>query len=513
MGQPFNVQPNPGATDPGVASFDSAGNLVLSGDVIVGRSVRLGMTAAPPYDPAALRFYSTDGKTLSMVGRDGNPGSLGASNGSTAWYNVKAYKAVGDGVHDDAPAINAAIAAAAAAGGGVVYLPAGTYSTGAGLVITADGVSIRGDGRGATIIKPVTGATFDAISTPIPAMAGTAGFIRNFVGVERLTLDCSAMASTVAGAGNGIHFYGVRYSFIRELNITGCLNFGILLDGDATNFSYSIQVEGNRIVNGGGCFMATFSEEAFVRCNDFLQANATLAATQPAFAPQSNVGYIVRLVSGYTALIMNVIGSSGTYTSAAVQVENGGPTRIEGNRFDQCRFQAIRVTAPNTLIIGNQIGNPSSVGTVEGIRLGAANTTVIGNIFDTTNGAAHFTYCVAEAGGPYTGNVIAGNNLATGTSGTVSLNAASTARVFGNPGYNPVGPLTGGSAPTVPLTTVPFTNNFGVDATVTITGGAVTVIAIGGTATGLTSGTVRVPSGQTIAITYTMVPSWVWFLD
>jgi len=49
-----------------------------------------------------------------------------AAAGST--YNVKHYGAVGNGSHDDAPAIQAAINAAAA--GGTVYVPAGTYKVG-----------------------------------------------------------------------------------------------------------------------------------------------------------------------------------------------------------------------------------------------------------------------------------------------------------------------------------------------------------------------------------------------
>ena len=44
-------------------------------------------------------------------------------------YNVRDYGAAGDGVKIDSPAINAAIDAAASRGGGVVWFPAGTYSS------------------------------------------------------------------------------------------------------------------------------------------------------------------------------------------------------------------------------------------------------------------------------------------------------------------------------------------------------------------------------------------------
>lgn len=67
------------------------------------------------------------------------------------------------------------------------------------------------------------------------------------------------------------------------------------------------------------------------------------------------------------------------------------------------------------------------------------------------------------------------------------------------------------TAPSVPATTVASTPIFK-DAAVTITGGTVTVIAVDGVATGLTSGTVIVPTGKTITLTYSSAPTWKWWL-
>lgn len=64
--------------------------------------------------------------------------------------------------------------------------------------------------------------------------------------------------------------------------------------------------------------------------------------------------------------------------------------------------------------------------------------------------------------------------------------------------------------PSIPATTVALQNPFWRDCAVTVTGGTVTAIAVGGTATGLTSGTVVVPSGKTITLTYSSAPTWVW---
>lgn len=70
------------------------------------------------------------------------------------------------------------------------------------------------------------------------------------------------------------------------------------------------------------------------------------------------------------------------------------------------------------------------------------------------------------------------------------------------------------TSPSVPATTVALINPFDRDAWVNVHGGTVTVIAVGGTTvSGLTAGAVRVPSRQTITITYSAAPSWDWWLD
>lgn len=84
-----------------------------------------------------------------------------------------------------------------------------------------------------------------------------------------------------------------------------------------------------------------------------------------------------------------------------------------------------------------------------------------------------------------------------------------------NTGANPPGANTtaGFTQPSVPATGVAFTNTFGVDCTVYVTGGTVTGIAIGGLTTGATSGAFRVQARETITLTYSVAPTWQWFGD
>lgn len=65
--------------------------------------------------------------------------------------------------------------------------------------------------------------------------------------------------------------------------------------------------------------------------------------------------------------------------------------------------------------------------------------------------------------------------------------------------------------PAVPATAVALANPTGVDCTVYVAGGTITVIAINGTATGLIAGTFHLAANATITLTYTVAPTtFLW---
>ena len=78
--------------------------------------------------------------------------------------SVKDFGAVGNGVANDSPAIQAAINYLESIDGGVLYFPAGTYGIDAPLVVPG-GVSLRGESEYATILKKTT-ATATSIYNP-----------------------------------------------------------------------------------------------------------------------------------------------------------------------------------------------------------------------------------------------------------------------------------------------------------------------------------------------------------
>ncbi len=435
------------------------------------------------------------------------------------WFDVMQYGAVGDGVTIDSGAISLALTAAQTAGGGIVYFPPGhRFSIAATITIPADNILLLGGGW-SSVIAPTSGVqsmSGDVIATPLPTAPGQSGFIRNYVGVVNLAIDGTGLIPGPAqGQGNGIHFYGTRYSLIDRVLITHSPNWGVLLDGDNTapgnNFGFDNLV--TRCVFdlcAGNIYCTNNEANDFVE-NRFKWAGGVTAVNQPLFGAGDTVAMHLRLSSGYNYAAGNVFGKGGTYTTPAVRCENSGPCRIIGNRFEQVRNQAIVLNGGNHEFIGNALGSPgSAIAGVPAIQLGSSRNRVVGNSFDTTAGGANYTYCVAESGGPYVDNIVADNHFIAGTAGLVNLNAASTDKVHHNSGYNPVGAL---AAPAIPASAVAQTNTTGLDVTVYVNGGTVSAVAVGGTPTGQTGGAFRVPAGQTITLTYTVAPTWTWYGD
>lgn len=68
----------------------------------------------------------------------------------------------------------------------------------------------------------------------------------------------------------------------------------------------------------------------------------------------------------------------------------------------------------------------------------------------------------------------------------------------------------GFSTPAVPLTTVPVQNISGVPFSVVISAGTVTLVTVNGTTVGTGDGTYTVPAGASIAVTYSVAPTWAW---
>jgi hypothetical protein len=163
------------------------------------------------------------------------------------------------------------------------------------------------------------------------------------------------------------------------------------------------------------------------------------------------------------------------------------------------------VNDQKTSVIGCHMFGFSGVGGV-GIQLsGTQNSTIHSNIIDgcyigvgysgTTSGIDvgdnKFLNCPNPIGGSPVGT---SNRIRPSQQG---LTASTT--------FVPV-------TPAIPASTVPFTNNTGFTARVSIAGGTFTVVTLNTIAVGVSGNTWsgEVQPGETIAITYSSVPSWWW---
>ena len=100
------------------------------------------------------------------------------------------------------------------------------------------------------------------------------------------------------------------------------------------------------------------------------------------------------------------------------------------------------------------------------------------------------------------------NNNVYGNDTDGILKSGSNSITQNNMGYNPVGAV---GPPSVPATTVNYTNAYGYPCIVVVFGGSVTDIDLDDVSTGLTTGSFTIPPSGTINITYSSVPTWKWW--
>lgn len=112
-------------------------------------------TASFPFGGSASTFTVTSTFTANII-------SANVINSTNSWLNVKYYGAKGDGVTNDVPAFQAALAAVGV--GGTVFVPNATYYLDNFWIIPGS-TTLQCDGNGATILKhginvPLVGANF-----------------------------------------------------------------------------------------------------------------------------------------------------------------------------------------------------------------------------------------------------------------------------------------------------------------------------------------------------------------
>ena len=286
--------------------------------------------------------------------------------------------------------------------------------------------------------------------------------------------------------------------------------YGIALVSDSAantiTHVYGVRVYLDQCGNDGLYGLVSHASGNFTNVNFATLTVSKAGRSGVSSPPAESASYGLRIDKSAGSLVgvhftdLNIEGcaESGGYLANIEELEISGG-RINNNRhkasagiYNECGLYI--VNCPNYRLSGLRVGDKDSAGLSYS---GEAHGQKWG-IYDNGGG-----------GDDIIANCDVTDQYTAGGAG-IYLADGSKVRVSGCPGYNPRGAL---GPPAVPASTVAYTNAYGVDCTVHVTGGTVTVIAVGGTTTGLTSGSFRVPNGGTITITYSVVPTWVFLGD
>jgi Pectate lyase superfamily protein len=416
-------------------------------------------------------------------------------------YNVMEYGAKGDGTTDDTAAITAAISAAVTAGQAngtnyaEVYFPPAVYL-------------ISGN--------PTTGgATNGSAQIPIPVIPVTA---QKFVLVLKGTADATALyhwqqttpqeagvvLRTTYNAGNTIPATG-------EVSVVGgpTPHFGYGSGGTFSNMLLTIDgitVEIPQNGNIGGFDLRGVAEANIWTASVLARSTVTGAPSIPSpnwsfglYMPQTNnndncnIGYYSCEGLVYGLIITEHIQANSLrlincFDGLVIWPSSGFPHRnvIAYASIENCT-QCIVFASTATMKVDIQSVD---------IEWGT------GHIINDSHNAAYGTIGIGSNGNDGSTLNTALSDATTGVNGGKFLKVVNLDQGVGST-----------TAPGIPSSTTALTNPFWRDAMVTITGGTVTGIAVDGvTQLVATPGTVLVPSGKTITLTYSSAPTWQWML-
>ena len=457
-------------------------------------------------------------------------------------YNVKSdqWGAKGDGSTDDAIALQSVLDTCRTAGGGRVFAPPGTYMLGTasrtggfGGIMNGTNTHLHGAGVESTIFKLRNSQSgTNGSGSQTAAIIGMVASNQERISYSDFTIDGNAVNQS--DRINGLLILsarGVQVQRVRVKDVSGTTNAGGLnetalfwsqLSSDVTfincdavqtgsttssdafsaGTSTSVVFDSCRAIGignsgsslGFGFTTADGREILFNNCHAYLCGGQGFHVDNANAANITHIGCI----------------SGGLATATASYPFSAGQSL--GNTFGY----VCTVACPSVKYIGCVADNNSS----NGFDL-RAGTFVVDGCSSRNNGGSGFRYSntpiVRMNGGHAEGNVVGVNIIAVADAPTIRITGGP--RLNGNTnnlqiaGTNYAAPPTNVAAPAVPASTVVQNNPFGWDATVHVAGGTVTVVAVNGVATGLIAGTFRVPAGGTITLTYTVAPTWTWYLE
>lgn len=413
-----------------------------------------------------------------------------------------AYGAVGDGTTDDTAAIQAAVTAAGTSK--LCFFPAGTYIISSPINLVSGGSYI---GTGWTsVIKQQNNANQTRL-VQWPSGTNTNCLMADIM------IDGNR-ANNTSVTCFGLYAFALQYSNFRNVRVQQVNGDAWRLDGASGGFANTtstVHLEdcwayGN--ANNGAVF-TSFAADVHVHGGDYgfngasaitLQAGSCSIRDAALWGTTGGVGL---LVGGQSNQITNCNIEGNSQHGVAVN-QFGSYTLITG-----CKIYA-NSTAGNGLYDGISVNGISGTPTT-GVVI--ENNFIYPNLFIGGTTQAH----AINFGAFHQQCTAIGNNV--GFAGAQATWSPSNAVINGfgqsdyvasNPGFNPVGFLSG---PSVGASGIATINPWGVPATIYVNSGTVTDVAVNGNSTGLTTGMFRLGPSQSITLTYSVAPAWVWIGD
>ncbi len=400
--------------------------------------------------------------------------------------SIKDFGAVGDGIQND----YAAFAAALNSGADEVYIPAGTYELGGGIVVADIGVNIVGESQSDTIIKHGCISTKYGISASNLTFEGGAVQKIDYTGgrAEESTIslmvspsgqqnvsykDCTFRNVTVAsfareqeGSFASNEVIGCTFTNIRKVAIYHCLNIGngtyknnlfngfggsdltrgfvsALWIGDISNNTY---VQAVNTVIDGNTFANLVTKDDYSEANHIINANFIAIRGDTAVISNNSftnlAGYGNDREAVYTkvrdlTITNNTITNGGLGEGYICNKSQSGDSycTITGNTIVGEKGTGIRNYVPGTIT-----GNTISISNCSSAITNTQRTDITGNreLIIRDNIISSGTY--AEGGSKSTGKAIRVSGVVAPI--TIERNAFNTSTAFehyisvGNPGVS-----------------------------------------------------------------------------
>lgn len=432
------------------------------------------------------------------------------------------------------------------------------------------GVIIRPDDLSFDVIH-VNGVNFATVilNLQIKPLAGAAGGSGGANGPRAIFLDQVQEVRienvAISGTYNGVYVTGGailmrnvgftpadvsdtgRYGF-KVTGVTGNANLCQMYDCSVGLFNFN-----HPRTTDGFVLAAGYNTLILINCG-CLGANRALWSTDDGGGPpnflqtynftsdHSNIGIVLddgaySLFSGAlvtSSYVASVIVSS-TYEDGPVQFIGCNITNTTGGFTiaGPNRLRPVYVASTQIAAIGASTGGAGYRTAGDGIEVSGPGEVLVSDceIDNVAGSALHLDpgfSGVFSATGIVQHNATHGLLIEEGVSGRYTINGCSFdansvqpysvasspaplgSRIAGSYGINPVGAL---DAPPLPASGKALQNPFPFDCTVYVSGGAVSSSDVGDRETGMRSGAIRLPAGESITLHYRSPPTWRWFGD